>query len=218
MQSKGMIARRMSALRPLRARRPGMTTIALGEAAQILGVSASTVRRWADGGKLRVARTDGGHRRFARADVERLQDFPTIAPRLRYTAPLGGPAPATADVISSTGVTTAAAAARSIYEPGATGWLGSPDSLAPLERWVDELAAACRAGDEKGIGIAVERLVTDARAAGTRLTEIDTFFSQYVGEIYRRAADRQITETDGAASRWLFINLRRHLLHLADAL
>lgn len=34
----------------------------LGEAAQILGVSVDTVRRWADSGRLEVTRTDGGQR------------------------------------------------------------------------------------------------------------------------------------------------------------
>lgn len=197
--------------------RPQDPAIGLGEAAEIIGVSASTVRRWADMGKLRVARTDGGHRRFVRADVERLQGVITVAPRLRLAAPLGGPAPTTADGILSAGVTTATAAARSIFESGAAGWLGSPASLAPLDRWVVELSDACRAGDEEAVRTAVEHLFDDARAGGTRLIELDTFFSQYVREIYRHAADRDETVPDDGVARWLFIHLRRHLLHLADA-
>ena len=42
----------------------------LSETADILGVHSATVRAWADQGKLPVRRTPGGHRRFARSDVE----------------------------------------------------------------------------------------------------------------------------------------------------
>lgn len=44
--------------------------LSLHEAAEILGVHPSTVRSWADKGRLPVHRTRGGHRRFRRADVE----------------------------------------------------------------------------------------------------------------------------------------------------
>jgi excisionase family DNA binding protein len=44
--------------------------LSLSEAADLLGVHPSTVRSWADEGKLPVQRTRGGHRRFRRADVE----------------------------------------------------------------------------------------------------------------------------------------------------
>jgi excisionase family DNA binding protein len=44
--------------------------LSLSEAAELLGVHPSTVRSWADEGKLPVQRTHGGHRRFRRADVE----------------------------------------------------------------------------------------------------------------------------------------------------
>jgi excisionase family DNA binding protein len=39
-------------------------------AAELLGVHPTTLRRWADAGGIPVALTPGGHRRFARADIE----------------------------------------------------------------------------------------------------------------------------------------------------
>jgi len=44
--------------------------LSLSEAAQQLGVHPSTVRAWADHGYLPTQRTQGGHRRFRRSDVE----------------------------------------------------------------------------------------------------------------------------------------------------
>lgn len=39
------------------------------EAADILGVGPTTVKRWSDEGKLRAIKTAGGHRRYREADV-----------------------------------------------------------------------------------------------------------------------------------------------------
>ena len=44
----------------------------LGAAADVLGVSVDTVRRWADAGRLGSTRTDGGQREVDDADVARL--------------------------------------------------------------------------------------------------------------------------------------------------
>jgi len=41
------------------------------EVARLLGVTAGSVKRWADAGLLRCARTAGRHRRFEREEVER---------------------------------------------------------------------------------------------------------------------------------------------------
>jgi len=50
--------------------RPVNEWLSLSEVSELLGVHPSTVRTWADQGKLPVHRTSGGHRRFRRGDVE----------------------------------------------------------------------------------------------------------------------------------------------------
>ena len=46
--------------------------LALGAASRLLGVDPDTLRRWADEGRVAAFATPGGHRRFARHDLERL--------------------------------------------------------------------------------------------------------------------------------------------------
>jgi excisionase family DNA binding protein len=46
--------------------------VTLGRASAILGVDESTLRRWADSGRLRVYRTPGGHRRFSVVNLEEI--------------------------------------------------------------------------------------------------------------------------------------------------
>jgi excisionase family DNA binding protein len=46
--------------------------LSLHEASALLGVAASTLRRWGDAGRVPMKRTLGGHRRFAREAIVRL--------------------------------------------------------------------------------------------------------------------------------------------------
>ncbi len=66
MEARSVAAARLSAYGAAVATRRKKTSaqrpLRLGEAAELLGVSADTVRRWVDGGKLRARRTAGGQR------------------------------------------------------------------------------------------------------------------------------------------------------------
>jgi excisionase family DNA binding protein len=46
--------------------------LSLGRASEILGVNETTLRQWANAGRLRSFRTPGGHRRFSRDDINAL--------------------------------------------------------------------------------------------------------------------------------------------------
>ena len=46
--------------------------MSLGEAARVLGVAPTTLRRWADDGVVRSFVTPGGHRRFVRSSIDAL--------------------------------------------------------------------------------------------------------------------------------------------------
>lgn len=50
----------------------GEYPLSVHEVARILGCGESSVRTWADTGRLPCWRTPGGHRRFRRADVDAL--------------------------------------------------------------------------------------------------------------------------------------------------
>ena len=55
-----------------RARNPMNESVRIGAAAEMLGVSADTLRRWSASGKLRTRRSRGGQRLIALSDVVRL--------------------------------------------------------------------------------------------------------------------------------------------------
>jgi molybdopterin-binding protein len=49
------------------------TSVRVGEAAELLGVSVDTLRRWTASGRLRMRRSPGGQRLVALADIRHLQ-------------------------------------------------------------------------------------------------------------------------------------------------
>jgi excisionase family DNA binding protein len=59
---------------------PKQTWVTLGSASELLGVSESTIRRWADSGEVRSYRTSGGHRRILEEDLRVIVDRATAVP------------------------------------------------------------------------------------------------------------------------------------------
>jgi molybdopterin-binding protein len=57
-----------------------MKTLSVGEAAQAIGVSADTLRRWDRAGKLRTTRDERNRRRVPATEVRRLTQRPHRAP------------------------------------------------------------------------------------------------------------------------------------------
>jgi excisionase family DNA binding protein len=53
--------------------------LSLSEASELLGVHSSTLRRWADGGRVPCQRTPGGHRRFSRRRLTHLLNDGAVA-------------------------------------------------------------------------------------------------------------------------------------------
>jgi len=52
---------------------PSIQWLDLSDAAQFLDVHFTTLRRWADTGKINYIRTPGGRRRFSMADLEQFR-------------------------------------------------------------------------------------------------------------------------------------------------
>src|SRR5512136_33313 len=71
--------------------------LSLSQAAKQLGVHPSTVRAWADHGYLPSQRTQGGHRRFRRSDVE-------IRMHTRWESPAPEPSSVYANILQNTRV------------------------------------------------------------------------------------------------------------------
>jgi molybdopterin-binding protein len=72
---------------------PRNVALRVGEAAELLGVSVDTLRRWEAAGRLPVRRSRGGQRLISLADVRRLQatrrkrDQPIVAQSARNRFP-----------------------------------------------------------------------------------------------------------------------------------
>jgi len=62
----------------------GTEWLTLGQAAAFLGAAQSTVRKWADGGRVPAFYTPGGHRRFRRDDLEAFLAAPRGGPATRF--------------------------------------------------------------------------------------------------------------------------------------
>ncbi len=151
----------------------------LSAVATALGVSASTARRLADQGVLPGTRTEGGHRRFRRSDVQRLARERQRTPSLRPWELPARPLPVSARLLEHDGPAFAERAARALYEPARPGWFLSPQGIARSRAWLEALAGALATGASHD-ALATTSAYGDAAAlGGASVAEIVRFFGQF---------------------------------------
>ena len=178
--------------------------VSLGRACKLLGVNKSTLRRWADAGRVRSFRTLGGHRRFVEADLHLLQEpAPERTPEHEYES-LGS---------------LAVARIRRRLQHGKgqqAGWYSTVDAESrlryrPLGRRLVALAGECLQKRLRG-----GRLAEEARAIGREYglelardgvpirdaIEAFTFFRGSLDETTRQLAHRENLSAEEAADAW----------------
>jgi PAS domain S-box-containing protein/excisionase family DNA binding protein len=149
-------------------------TVTLYEAARLMNVSGSTLRRCADSGRLACMRTSGGHRRFRLADIQRLRTERHQPSEVRMQAYPARPLPFVAATLERHGGEIATRAARCLYV-GPPGWFEQPEAAGPIRSLLSSLARAFATGDfHEGQG-AVREFMRQAELSGTSLAERHAF-------------------------------------------
>jgi excisionase family DNA binding protein len=180
-------------------------------------VSASTVRRWADTGRIAVVRTSGGHRRFPVAELRRLNGEAATNPSVRPVALPADALPALSELLGSTAGELSAAVTRGLYEGPTRGWFGSVPGREQLGHWSTALAAATRGTEYDAALDATRRLVTQADLAGASLLERHTFLERYGEAVVRTLRERGAPRAEFVGARRVFARLRQVRLEAADA-
>jgi PAS domain S-box-containing protein/excisionase family DNA binding protein len=159
-------------------------TVTLYEAAQLLNISGSTLRRWADSGRLACARTSGGHRRFRLADLHRLRTERHPVSEVRMQAYPTHPFPFVAATLHRYAGELASRTARCLYV-GPPGWFERPESSGLVRALIVSLARAFATGDFRETQVAVRSLMQQARLGGATLAERHGFI-QVLDAVLRR--------------------------------
>lgn len=151
----------------------------LSAVADALGVSPSTVRRLADQGVLPGTRTEGGHRRFRRGDVQRLARERRHAPTLRPWELAQHPLPASSELLEHDGRALVERAARALYDPQRPGWFASPQGLARSSTWLGAFSRAIATGTPRDALAATAAYADAATLGGASAAEVVRFLGQF---------------------------------------
>jgi putative two-component system response regulator len=198
--------------RPAFSTTAGTDVLTLHEAAEAIGVSASTMRRWADAGRVPAIRTPGGHRRFLPEGVRRVVEERSPRARVEPIAPPTGPLPSLAAGLRGAGMEMASTVSAGLYRTGPAGWFADRDAAAPIRSWVAGLVASSETGRHEAALAASEALMRRADLCGTTLLERHGFLERF-GEVAVRAISRaQAPHSDVVGTRRLFASMQQRLL------
>jgi putative two-component system response regulator len=186
--------------------------LTLQEAASTVGVSPSTMRRWADDGRIRAIRTAGGHRRFPLDAVRELATERGPRATVQPLQPPAEPLPPLARQLRIAGADLRARATRSLYHAGPPGWFGGDDATASLEEWVTAVAQGADTGSFGPALVATDTLMHRADLQGTTLLERHGFLERFGEATIRAMAHDQATRNDVAGARRLFVSMQQALL------
>lgn len=200
---------------PQDAQRPGRgrSWLTVQEAADVLGISTSTLRRWTAQGRVRERRTPGGHRRYEvndiRAEVERRQ---AGRARVRPLDPPAGAIPGLAALIERDGAILAQEAARHLYVEGPEGWFASDLARPLVTRWLSGLVTGCRARDYAEADTPWLGLLDAAAVAGVPLLEVLRFSERFAQLVLSALT----VPAEGLPARRLLTHQRHLLIAAAD--
>jgi excisionase family DNA binding protein len=188
--------------------------LSLGQAAQALGISTTTARRWANDGRLGATRTTGGHRRFAPSEVRRLlaeRGHAAIAP----AQPPRRALPGLAQLIESHGPQLAEVSWRGLYGELRTGFFVTGEGFAGAERWLGALAFAAETANYEMLHEATRALMRTAERSGASLLERHLAIERFAETTTRALARRLCPREEIVEVRRLFTSLYQR--QLADA-
>jgi len=189
-------------------------TMTLGQAASLLSISSSTLRRWADDGRIPTVRTSGGHRRFRLSELRQLAPRPASV-RLRAPKYPDGPQIAAAVALSESGPALVDVACRAIYE-GSSGWFGREPARPAVDVWLRRLADAFRSGSYLSLPDAVRELSRRAQIGGASLAEQHAFLERFGAALRRRLAQSDSPEEEQMAVARTMAALAHQLLDEAE--
>lgn len=153
--------------------------VPLSAAADALGVSQSTVRRLADQGVLPGTRTEGGHRRFRRGDVQRLARDRSTAPILKPWILPATPLETAAMVLEHEGSSLVERTSRAIYDVHRPGWFAAPQGRARSRRWSETLGEALASGASREAVETTVAFLDAAALGGASAAECSRFLGQF---------------------------------------
>lgn len=152
--------------------------IGLSEAARLIGVSASTMRRYADHGEVPVTKTTGGHRRFRRRDVSRfahhLLGEPPLTPRELPSVPLTQ----IGELLSDSGASLTERVQRKMYQRGRAGWFATPQGRTRTSLWLDSFGRSVTDGSHREAIEMTASYLELALLAGASTAECVRFLTQ----------------------------------------